>query len=169
MSKIGPNVRFILLTTHWVFSCLKSILRRHQIGKFKVFQLCGQPVTSSAGFWVIYGWRIVKSAALDLIAAEMKRETNTKWGQQDGSSGFERRLMCKRPWVWIPAPNTRWMVFHIFICCKVCWGWERLKINEIWAGVGPLNFFKGVNIQKADKKAWITQSRTAKLNASRLA
>ena len=57
---------------------------------------------------------------------------------QPWSSGYWRKLMFQRSWAWIPA---HWMdIFHILICCKICNGFEKTKINEKEARVGP--FFK---------------------------
>ena len=47
------------------------------------------------------------------------------------SSGYGRRLMFRRLWVWIPAPYTGW-TFFTYNCCKnwndVCLKWP--KIND---------------------------------------
>ena len=40
--------------------------------------------------------------------------------QEPWSSGYGRRLMFQRLWVWIPALCTGWSFFHIPICCKIC-------------------------------------------------
>ena len=54
------------------------------------------------------------------------------------SSGYGRRLMFQRSWVWIPAPYTGW-TFFTFICCKNCNVYlKKTKINEKWAGDDPL-------------------------------
>ena len=45
--------------------------------------------------------------------------------------------MFQMPWVGIPALYTGWTFFHIRICCKICNVFERTKIREKDAGVGP--------------------------------
>ena len=37
----------------------------------------------------------------------------------------------------MPAPYTGWTFFHTRICCKICNVFEKTKINEKEAGVGP--------------------------------
>ena len=62
-----------------------------------------------------------------------------KFGREPWSSGYVRRLMFQRSWVWIPAPDTGW-TWHFFtlICCKNCIVClKRPKINEKEAEVGP--------------------------------
>ena len=41
-------------------------------------------------------------------------------GREPRSSGYGRKLMFRRSWVWIPALYTEWTFFHILICCKNC-------------------------------------------------
>ena len=59
-----------------------------------------------------------------------------KFGRHPWSSGYGRRLVFRRSWVWIAAPYTRW-TFTTFICCKNCL-FERTKINEKEAAVAHL-------------------------------
>ena len=45
--------------------------------------------------------------------------------------------MFQRSLVQIPALYTGWTLFHIHICCKICNVFEKNKINEKEARVGP--------------------------------
>ena len=65
------------------------------------------------------------------------------FGRVPWSSGYGRRLMFQRPWVWIPAPDTGWTwhFSHSFVVKIVLFVWKRPKINEKEAGDGPF-FFK---------------------------
>ena len=56
-------------------------------------------------WWQILDWRI-------------KTEVYLRWAEP-WSSGYGRRLMSWRLWVWIPAPYTGWTFFTDF-CCKHC-------------------------------------------------
>ena len=58
-------------------------------------------------------------------------------GREPWSSGYGRRLMFQRLWVRIPALYTGWTFFRICICCKICYVFDKTKINEKEAGVGP--------------------------------
>ena len=56
------------------------------------------------------------------------------FGWEPWSSGYERRLVFWRSWVWIPAPNTGWTFFK-YICCKNCNVWKdknRWKRGRAW-------------------------------------
>ena len=56
-------------------------------------------------------------------------------GREPSSKGYGRRLMSERLWVQTPVPDTRWIIFHIFVV-KLDWCLKRLKINEKEAGNG---------------------------------
>ena len=64
-------------------------------------------------------------------------------GWEPWSSGFGKRLMFQRSWVWFLALNTGWTFFTFIFCknCKACL--KRPKINQKEAGVGPLKNIKG--------------------------
>ena len=54
------------------------------------------------------------------------------------SSGYDRRLVFKRSWVCIPAPNTG-CTFFTLICyqnCSICL--KRPKINKKWPGMAHI-------------------------------
>ena len=62
-------------------------------------------------------------------------------GREPWSSGYGRRLMFHRSWVWIPPLYTGWTFFHIPICCKnLQCVFEKPKIN--WKEAGVSLFFK---------------------------
>ena len=56
-------------------------------------------------------------------------------GREPWSSGYGRRLMFQRSWVWIPTQYTGWTIFHIPIWCTKCVWKNENKWKE--AGVGP--------------------------------
>ena len=73
------------------------------------------------------------------------------FGRKPWSSGYGRRLIFWRLWVWIPAPYSGW-TFFTFIWCKIVlmFVWKRPKINEKDAGMaylktGTLFFWNEVN------------------------
>ena len=61
------------------------------------------------------------------------------YGWEPWFSGYGRRLMFWRSWVWIPVPYTGWRFFTI-ICCKIVlmFHWKRLTINEKRPGMAHL-------------------------------
>ena len=64
-----------------------------------------------------------------------------------GGSGYGRRFMFRRSWVWILVPYIGWN-WHFFtlICCKNCIVClKRPKINVKEAGVGPFKKIKACN------------------------
>ena len=54
---------------------------------------------------------------------------NFEWGRQPWSSGYGRRLLFKRLWVWIPALYTgcTWHFWHWFVIIIVLFTFDKTK------------------------------------------
>ena len=53
---------------------------------------------------------------------------NSSFGRKPCSSGYGRRLMFRRSWVWIPAPDGHFS--HLFVVKIVIFVWKDEKIKK---------------------------------------
>ena len=88
-----------------------------------------------------------KSTSFTLALSVWLMKEDSK-GREPWSSGYGRRLMFQRSWVWIPAPYTGWIFFHIYLLknCNVCLK-RRKKVKEardevskLWLNYEEVNF-----------------------------
>ena len=111
----------------WVFQEWKSAL---------VLQHCAHDG------WGMVGWLLRVIIFVIFIEQTFQRK-NRKLRVEPWSSGFRRRLVSWRLWVWIPALYTVW-TFFTFICCKN-WNFCLRRWNKWKRG-------RGLPIFKENKK-----------------
>ena len=98
-----------------------------------------------------HGWNYYNKVSNTRWLYELEKGRLTCWrkelnnknlkGREPRSSGYGRRLMFQRSWVWIPAPYTGHFL-HFFVVKSVLFGW---KDQNKWKGAwnGPLKNFQG--------------------------
>ena len=90
--------------------------------------------------WIIFGTNVdnlLKAAKNICWLSGLKQSTRNR--VEPWSSGYGRRLMFERLWVWIPALYTWWTFFHIYLLKKLYCLFEKTKNKQKRGWVGPFS------------------------------
>ena len=113
----------------------------------------GHFLPSASTTWV---WILLKPKVYYIkYCLKITKVNNERVGRKPWSSGYGRRLMFWRSWIWIPVPYTGWTWhFSTLICCKNCIVCLKKTKNKRKRGRGwPIFYKKKWNFAKSGHTA----------------